>query len=165
MRPSNIKQLVKNRYPPEKMQEIASALAREISDLEQVRNDKKVSDKAFNEQIERHTTTATELAGKYNRGYEMIEMDCDIRYNSPEPGKKEFIRMDTNESVSILDMNWEEKQEELQLNLPPTGDASSEPSKSDIAELKDKIDQALGENPPRILPSDSPPQPPEDIPF
>lgn len=117
MRPDTSRESIRCDYTPEEMVATASALAERVNELQALREAKKASDATFNSQIEVVTTAVISLAKKYSKGYEMRELDCDIRYNTPEPGKKTIYRTDTAEAIQ--DMTWEEKQEEMQFNLPP----------------------------------------------
>ena len=117
MRPDTITLGIEERFTAEEKAEIADQLAQAIADLETVRAEKKVSDAAFGERTKRHHAQIDELAKRYNKGCEVAQIGCDIRYDDPEPGKKSYYRMDRNELVSTHDMSWEEKQETIQFPL------------------------------------------------
>lgn len=117
MRSDSITLAIEEKYTPEEKAEIAEQLARAIADLETVSGEKKVSDAAFNERIKRCDAQITELAKRYNKGCEVAQIGCDIRYDTPEPGKKSYVRFDSGEVVEVHDMNWEEKQETIQFPL------------------------------------------------
>lgn len=123
MRPDTITLAIEEKYTPEEKAEIAEQLARAIAELETVSGEKKVSDAAFNERIKRCDTQITELAKRYNKGCEVAQIGCDIRYDDPEVGKKSYYRMDRNELVETHDMSWEEKQETLQFPLTNSKEA------------------------------------------
>lgn len=117
MRPDTINLNIEEHYTPEEKAEIAVKLAQQIADREQVKLDKQASDAAFNERLKKADAEISELAKRYNKGCETAVIGCAIRYNIPEPGKKSYFRMDTEELIETHEMNWGEKQEELQLNL------------------------------------------------
>jgi hypothetical protein len=125
MRPDTITLAIEEKYTPEEKAGIASKLATAIADLETISGEKKISDGAFNERIKKCDAEITNLAKLYNKGYELAQIGCDIRYDHPEPGKKSYVRMDTGELVQTHDMSWEEKQETIQFPLTASPDAAT----------------------------------------
>src|SRR4051812_6827937 len=111
---------IEEKYSLEEKAGIAQDLASKIADRETTKLEKSASDAAFNERIKKADAEISELAKRYNKGCEVAQIGCDIRYNDPEPGKKSYYRMDRNELVETHDMNWEEKQGEIQFHLPQT---------------------------------------------
>lgn len=97
---------------------MAEALTTKLMEIEAVENEKKQADGVFNERRKVLEGETESLYRRYHKGYEMAQIGCDIRYNDPTPGQKSYYRMDTAKLVETVDMSWEEKQEELQFNLP-----------------------------------------------
>lgn len=125
MRADTITLAIEERYTPEEKADIASKLAIAIADQETISTEKKLSDAAFNERLKKGDAEITNLAKLYNKGYEVAQIGCDIRYDHPEPGQKSYVRMDTGEVVQTIDMSWEEKQETIQFPLTASPDAAT----------------------------------------
>lgn len=51
-----------------------------------------------------------ELVERFNLRYEMRDVDCKVEFDTPEPGYKSFVRLDTGESVREVRMSEAEKQ-------------------------------------------------------
>jgi hypothetical protein len=156
MRADTITLGVEEKYSAEERAEIASNLAAAVAEAETISGEKKATDAAFNGRIKAAEEKVSSLARQYNKGCEVAQIGCDIRYDVPEVGKKSYVRMDTGETVEVHDMSWEEKQETLQFNLPtdPNAPLTTQPTKDQVSEALDKM-QAAGEIPP-----EPPPQPP-----
>jgi hypothetical protein len=123
MRPDTITLSIFEKYTPEEMAGTAEKLVQALTDQETAESEKKISDAAFKERINKHAADAALHAKTYNKGGEQAQIGCDIRYDTPEPGKKSYIRMDTSEVVEVHEMNWEEKQETIQFPLTAAPDA------------------------------------------
>jgi hypothetical protein len=152
MRRESIINSLECKYTPEEMAEIAKNLSGNVAELESVAAEKKVSDATYNGRIKKIEEEIGTLAKSYNRGYEMRDITCDICYDDPAPGQKSIYRVDTKELVATKEMTFEEKQTELQFNLPQ----SSEPSPEQIDEALGKM-QTAGEIPPEPAIVDPPP--------
>lgn len=165
MRPDTVNRSIQCSYTPEEKAEIAKSMAASQADMEAAESEKKVSDAAYNERIKKHSADISNLAKKYNKGYEMKELSCDIRYDDPATGQKTFYRMDTKEAVETLEMSWEEKQEELQFNLPADGAPDTTPAPGDDLEKATGLESGETGEPPIDwkLPENPTTQPPEDF--
>jgi hypothetical protein len=144
MRPDTITLGIEEKYTPEKFADIASRMAAAIAEVEAITGEKKVSDAAFNERIKKAENTTLTLARQYNKGCEVAQIGCDIRYDCPEPGKKSYIRMDNGETVEVHDMNWEEKQETIQFPLAASPDTPTlaQPTDDQVSEALGKLEEA-----------------------
>src|SRR4051812_32190583 len=120
MLPDTITLAIEEKYTPEEKAEIAQQLATAIADRETIKVEKSESDAVFNGRLKTCDAQISEFAKRYNKGCEVAQIGCDIRYNDPEPGKKSYYRMDRGELVETHEMNWEEKQGEIQFNIPQT---------------------------------------------
>lgn len=117
MRPEDITLEIFEKYKPEELATIAAKLAQAISDRVTIETEKATSNAAFKERLTRCDEAIQEHAKNYNKGGENAQIGCDIRYDTPEPGKKSYIRMDTGETVEVHDMSYTEKQETIQFPL------------------------------------------------
>ena len=126
MRSDTITLSLKCPFSPEKLRDMADKLTRAINTREEIEEEKKASNAAFKSRLEECEKEIVPLARAYAKSYEMADVLCDIRYNDPEPGKKTYYRMAPSEAVETHDMTWEEKQEEIQFNLPQDGAAPAE---------------------------------------
>jgi len=131
MRSDTITLSLKCPFSPEKLRDMADKLTRAINTREEIEEEKKASNAAFKSRLEEYEKEIVPLARAYAKSYEMADVLCDIRYNDPEPGKKTYYRMAPSEAVETHDMTWEEKQEEIQFNLP----ADAAPSATDLDKL------------------------------
>lgn len=143
MRLDTVTLSIEEKYTAEELSAIAKSLAIAIADRESITGEKKVSDAAFNERIKKCDGEITNLAKRYNKGHEVAQIGCDIRYDNPEAGKKSYFRMDTGELVETHDMSWEEKQETIQfpLNSPPTDETLAQPTDQQVDAALDAIKQ------------------------
>lgn len=155
MREDTITLSLKEENTPEELAEMAKTLTGKLADLETVASEKSAADATFNERKKVLQSEVETLYRQYNKGYEMAQVGCDIRYNDPLPGQKSYYRMDSALHVETVDMTWEEKQEEIQFNLtaPPEG----QPQPSDA-----QVDEALGKIPDAEIPPAPNPEKPED---
>jgi hypothetical protein len=138
MRPDSITLAIFEKYTAEELATTAQHMAQAQSDLEGVEAEKKTSDAAFKERINQHSAQVSELAKRFLKGGETAQIGCHIRYDIPTVGKKSYIRMDTEETVEVHDMSFEEKQETLQFPLTKAADepAQSKPAKTVIVITK-----------------------------
>jgi hypothetical protein len=88
--------------------------AAELSaDLGIAENEKKVAVAQAKAKCERIASQIKELQGHINAGYEYRSVVCEIRYDTPEPGTKTTVRLDTGEVVERAEMTLGERQIEL----------------------------------------------------
>lgn len=157
MRQDTINKEIREDFTDADKIEMGAALAEKLVAIQAVESEKKSADSIFNERRKVLETEVESLASRYNKGYEMAMIGCDIRYDDPAPGQKSYYRMDTSQHVETLEMTWEEKQEELQFSMPP----AVEPTKDEVAAELDKM-MSQGELPPEPDPT-NPPTNPEDV--
>jgi|GEM_PF-5061428 len=138
MREDTITRQIQEKYTAEELADRAKNLAGKLADLETVASDKKAADATFNERKKVLEAEIETIYRQYNKGYELAQVGCDIRYNDPSPGQKSIYRMDTHQHVETVDMSWEEKQEELQFNLNAPLEGQPQPS-------DDQVNDILGE--------------------
>ena len=143
MRPDSITLGIEEKYSAEEFADIAKKMAAAIAEVETISTEKKVSDAAFNERIKKADAEVSTLARRYNKGCEVAQIGCDIRYDVPEVGKKSYVRMDTGEAVEVHDMSWKEKQETIQFPLA----AAPEPSAEQITETLADVQASATDQP------------------
>jgi hypothetical protein len=139
MREDTIIREIKEEYTPEEVSAMGKKLAGKMADMEAVQSEKSAADASFNERKKVLQSEAETLYRQINKGYEMAQIGCDIRYNDPSPGQKSYYRMDTSAHVETVNMSWEEKQEELQFNLNAPAAAEGQPQPTE-----DQVNEALG---------------------
>ena len=139
MRPDSITLAIFEKYSPEELVTTAQNLVQALADKETAETEKKVSDAVFKERINKHEAEATEHAKRYSKGGETAQIGCDIRYDTPELGKKSYIRMDRNEVVETHDMTWEERQETLQFPLTSVPEPSPEQVNEALANISEEV--------------------------
>jgi hypothetical protein len=139
MREDTVTRQIKEEFASAELVEMGKKLAGKMADLETVASDKKAADATFNERKQVLASEAETLYRQINKGYEMAQIGCDIRYNDPAPGQKSFYRMDTSAHVETVEMTWEEKQEEIQFNLIAPIEGQPQPSDEQVNEALDGI--------------------------
>jgi len=130
MRPDSITLAIFEKYTAEELAQTAAQLVQALADKETAETEKKLSDSAFKERINKHEADAAELAKKYSKGGETAQIGCTIRYDRPSVGKKSYIRMDTEEVIEVHDMTIEERQETLQFPLTASTNEEPKPKKN-----------------------------------
>jgi hypothetical protein len=163
MRADTITLGIEEKYTPTEKAEIADKMAAAVAEVETISGEKKVSDAAFNGRLKKADESVSALARQYNKGCEVAQIGCDIRYDVPEVGKKSYVRMDTGEAVEVHDMSWKEKQETLQFNLPtdPNAPLTTQPTDDQVSDVLGAMDTTPETTPdPPII--DPPIPPPED---
>ena len=136
MRPDSITLAVFEKYSPEELATTAASLVQALADKETAETEKKMSDSAFKERINKHEGEAAEFAKRYGKGGETAQIGCSIRYDVPTVGKKSYIRMDREETIEVHDMSIEEKQETLQ--FPLTSSPAEDPKPAEEKSKKTK---------------------------
>ena len=105
MRPQTTTRRLSRKLDTLSLLAIAEEMSGKIFEIEQIELAKK--------RITPLRDELTLLGSKYTSGFEDVELECDIEYNSPEPGKKSIVRPDTGENVEVVDMTAEDMQEDL----------------------------------------------------
>ncbi len=60
---------------------------------------------SFTERIKDLESELFGLAKKFENNTDQVEVDCRVEFNTPEPGKKTIIRLDTNSIARVEDMS------------------------------------------------------------
>ncbi|MEW6506373.1 MAG: hypothetical protein AB1432_01375 [Bacteroidota bacterium] len=66
---------------------------------------KKNTAAAFADEIKELESELYGLAKKFENNTDQVEVDCRVEFNTPEPGKKTIIRLDTNSIARVEDMS------------------------------------------------------------
>jgi hypothetical protein len=105
MRPQTTTRRLQRKLGEEQLLAIGKEMSDKVLEIESIETAKK--------RITPLREEMTLLGSKYNSGFEDVEIQCDIVYNYPEPGKKSVIRPDTKETIEVVDMTQEDLQEDL----------------------------------------------------
>lgn len=90
---------IKYTFSGEELRELGEVLARETQGVFDLEKRKTARAAEISAEIKRATGRCAELAGKINNGYELREVECLALLETPRPGMKRVIRIDTNELV------------------------------------------------------------------
>jgi hypothetical protein len=112
-KPRKETRILKYLFTVDELREIASNLARECRELEQLEFEKKQVVSDFKAKIDAHNAQVSKLSAHINNGHEYRYIECSVFLNDPTPGKRTVIRIDNNETVAVEDMPKEEMQEDL----------------------------------------------------
>ncbi len=138
MRPDTIGREIRTEWADLDKINMGNSLALMLVELDRIQTEKKVADSEYNKKITTIKAETGALSRKMEKGYAIETITCDIRYNDPTPGQKSFYRMDTSACVVTEEMTWEEKQEELQFNIP-----KDTPQGDDAESQVGKVDESL----------------------
>lgn len=86
-------------FTPDEIRELGEALAREAQTVFDLRAKKSTTAAAFGAQIKDADQRVADLTDRINNGYEMREVECMTLMETPRPGMKRIIRIDTNEAI------------------------------------------------------------------
>lgn len=114
-----VRTLVKLRrnLPSDELRLLGSTLANTFSELRSAEDEKKAVVTQCKAKIDAIKARATEIAGKVSSGFEMTDIQCEIRYDQPSPGMKSTVRLDTGEVINVDPMTDAERQTELPLKV------------------------------------------------
>lgn len=121
--PKKTKANVKVLYTDAERMEIADRLARANVAKVQLEEQKKTVDADLKARIEEQSEAIQRESRKLMSGYEYRDVECEITYDTPQPGWKTVARVDTGEIVRQAPMTEAELQAELP--LAPALDESS----------------------------------------
>lgn len=91
----------------------ARELGRTTHEIQRHENQLDAIKKELNAKISSLEAQRNVLSNHVTNGYEMRQVDCEVRFNVPESKKKTVVRLDTEETVQVLPMDGYECQEEL----------------------------------------------------
>ncbi|HZF23984.1 MAG TPA: hypothetical protein VE030_11035 [Burkholderiales bacterium] len=101
---------IKYTFGPTEMRELGESLAHENQNCFNLEDQKANTVAALAAAIKSAKSRVVELTTKINNGYEMREVECLAILETPRPGMKRIIRLDTNEMVREEAMTVNEMQ-------------------------------------------------------
>lgn len=98
--------------------DLSMEMANKTQEISQVEAEKKSLTSGFASRINILKTSVNSLADKVSSGYEMREVQCDVKYHFPRQGQKTLTRKDTGarieEKMTDTDWNlWNQVQDEI----------------------------------------------------
>jgi len=110
-----IKLDLRHTFSDKEINTLGRELGATLQRVEKLEEEKAELSADFTAKIKREKLDLHDTSRKIQNGYELREIECQIRYNEPEVGKKTTIRTDTVKTVRVEAMTEAEKQEELKL--------------------------------------------------
>jgi len=101
---------IKYTFNADEIRELGEALARETVGIFDLEQRKSATSAEINAQIKQATQRCGEVAGKITAGYELRQVECLTLMETPRPGLKRIIRIDTGEAVRDEPMTLSEMQ-------------------------------------------------------
>jgi hypothetical protein len=101
---------VKYTFSQTEIRELGEALAREAQNVFDLRERKSSVVAELTAQIKQANGRVAELTTRINNGYELREVECMIMLETPRPGMKRIIRIDTNDTIREEPMTAAEMQ-------------------------------------------------------
>ena len=102
---------IKYTFGPEEIRELGESLAREAQNVFDLRGEKANTMATYTASIKSAEKRVGDLTTKINNGFEMREVECLAMLETPRPGMKRIIRLDTNETVREEAMTVAEMQQ------------------------------------------------------
>jgi hypothetical protein len=102
---------IKYTFGPTEIRELGEGLAREAQCVFDLKAQKKSVMASLTASIEAANKRVADLTTKINNGYELREVECLAMMETPRPGMKRIIRLDTNETVREEAMTMNEMQQ------------------------------------------------------
>jgi len=102
---------IKYTFGPNEIRTLGESLAREAQNVFDLRAQKASTVAELSASIKSAESRVGDLTQKINNGYEMREVECLALMETPRPGMKRIIRVDTNEMVREEAMTMNEMQQ------------------------------------------------------
>jgi hypothetical protein len=102
---------IKYTFKPNEILGLGESLAREAQNVFDLREQKANVAASMAASIKAANSRVADLTQKINNGYEMREVECLAMLETPRPGMKRIIRLDTNEMVREEAMTMAEMQQ------------------------------------------------------
>jgi hypothetical protein len=116
--PIRVFEEVRYEFTAAELKDLGGKLAHAAQGVFDLQREKATTTANFGAQIKAANDAVAELSDKINFGYELRQAECIVRLESPRPGQKEFVRVDTGEVVRVAPMTAGD----LQQRLPLTDD-------------------------------------------
>jgi hypothetical protein len=102
---------IKYTFSSDEIRELGEGLAREAQTVFDLREQKANTVAALSASIKAAEQRVGDITHKINNGYELREVECLMVMETPRPGMKRIIRLDTNETVREEAMTMSEMQQ------------------------------------------------------
>ena len=102
---------IKYTFKSDELRELGEGLAREAQNVFDLRAEKSSTVASYGASIKSAEKRVADLTTKINNGFEMREVECLTMLETPRPGMKRIIRLDTNETVREEAMTVAEMQQ------------------------------------------------------
>ena len=79
--------------------DLSMDLANKTQQFQTVSDEKKSVSSQFKSRLDSIQSDLNSLSNKVASGYEIREVECEIKYHKPEQGKKTIIRKDNNQKI------------------------------------------------------------------
>lgn len=129
--------------------EAAKELARANSRKASIEQQKKDVDAQLKSEIVAQETIIGRLAAQINTGSEYRNIECRLELDTPEPGKKRVVRLDTGEEVSVKPMTDSDRQ--MVLDLESQAGAAEELDRATKEMAQDRPRGPIVTPPPPVL--------------
>jgi hypothetical protein len=119
MADKRVYEAVRHTYTSDELRELGTQLAREQQVIMDLETGKAQSTAAFNAQIKEAENRRNGLTIKINNGYEMRETEIMVLLETPRPGMKRLLRVDTGEILRDEPMTLTEMQQSFGFREEP----------------------------------------------
>lgn len=109
---------VKYTFTQDEIRELGEALAREEQTAFELAEHKAATVAEFMASLKAVNGRVADLVKKINNGYELREVECMVMMETPRPGMKRVIRMDTTEPIRDEPMTVAEMQSSFGFQEP-----------------------------------------------
>jgi hypothetical protein len=121
---SKYTEYLKYEFSESEINDAAKDLARAAQTKAALEQRKKEIDAQMKADIEAQNSIVGRLAQLINVGHEYRDVECRIELDTPEPGRKRIIRLDTGEEVKVVAMTDTDKQLSLDLHAKAETESS-----------------------------------------
>jgi hypothetical protein len=115
---------IKYFFTPQEIIDLGDVLAREWSHNEDLQRQKALAAAEFTAQMKAADAKCSEIASKIVDGYELRSVECMILLETPRPGMKRIVRIDTNQVVREEAMTVQEMQSSFGFSERDEGETS-----------------------------------------
>lgn len=132
------------KYSPDEIRQKTEELTAAIQDKRKFQGEKKAMNKQMDSKIEESEASINRLSEELQSGKEHRSVECEWHMNTPRPGRKTLIRLDTLEQVRESDMLPADRQQEItderDINNKPVEELTDDPN--DGRDREDAGDEA-----------------------
>lgn len=105
--PTNTRKNLRYDFTAVEIHDMSILLANKIKDIASKQGEAKSVASSWKAKIDAVKSEVTVLSNNVSNGFEYRDVDCEVKYNIPEQGKKTLIRSDTQEKIVEKMENWE----------------------------------------------------------